>query len=323
MKIGKIEVLSGQSLVANLDVGKIPTGNNIFIHAHVYRAKADGPTVLLSGGMHGDEVNGVEVVRRMIVEKLFDKLKCGTVIATPLLNVYGFINFSRAVPDGKDVNRSFPGIVNGSLASRVARTINTEILPLIDLGIDYHCGGENRYNYPQIRITKNDKEAYDLAKIFGAPFLLKMNSIKGSMRKIAHMEGIPILIYEGGESLRLDEFSIEQAVAGTKRVLQSLGMLDNIRQESGVESIICDKTSWIRAATSGIFFCRKTSGNFVKKGDVLGEVCDPYGTLKKKILAKRDGYIIGHNNTPVVYPGDALFHMAFEVTGVKEEKWGF
>ncbi len=323
MKIGEIEVLPGQSKVANLGVGKIPTGNNIFIHAHVYRSKVDGPTILLSGGMHGDEVNGVEVVRRMIVEKLFDKLKCGTVIATPLLNVYGFINFSRAVPDGKDVNRSFPGIVNGSLASRVARTINNELLPLIDLGIDYHCGGENRYNYPQIRCTKKDKEAYDLAKIFGAPFLLKMNLIRGSMRKIAHLDGIPILIYEGGESLRLDEFSIKEAIAGTRRVLHSLGMIDAENIEKAHDSKICDKTSWIRAATGGIFFCRIKSGNFVKKGDVLGEVCDPYGTLKKKILAKRDGYIIGHNNTPVVYPGDALFHIALETIDIKEEKWGF
>jgi uncharacterized protein len=310
MQIGGQEILPGTHTIIDLDLGKLPSGSQTTLHTHVIKASQPGPTVLLSGGMHGDEVNGIEIVRRMLSEQLFAPLQRGTVIAVPLMNVYGFINFSRAVPDGKDLNRSFPGTSSGSLAARVARIICEELLPHIDLGVDFHCGGANRYNYPQIRFSPTDPEARRYAEFFGAPFLVEMKSPTGSLRKIAQQEAIPILIYEGGESLRLDEQAVQYAMKGTLHLLSKLQMLPPPQAEEATQGYLCRKTTWIRAAESGIFLRLKGSGVWVSKGEVLGYICDPFGQWKKKVLARKNGYLIGHNNTPVVYPGDALFHMA-------------
>lgn len=323
--IGGQEIEPGENKIVQIKAGTLPTGSNIYIQANIYRAEKDGPVVLLSGGMHGDEINGIEIVRRMLALKKFDNLLRGTVIAIPLLNIYGFINFSRAVPDGKDVNRSFPGSKFGSLASRVARIINDEILPIIDLGVDYHCGGDNRFNYPQVRISPNDKNALDLAKSFAPDFILKMKPIKGSLRKVAGYDNKPFLIYEGGESLRIDDFAIDSAMNGTDRLLVTLGMKKVAVLSTG-EPTICDSSSWVRASTSGVFLSHKKSGAFVTRGELLGEICDPYGRYKKRIVARNQGYIIGHNNTPIVFPGDALFHIATKTPPEKEkneEAWGF
>ncbi len=322
--IGGQEILSGESKTVEIKIGMLPTGSSIYIQAYVYRAEQEGPVVLLSGGMHGDEINGIEVVRRMIAMKKFNNLLRGTIIAIPLLNIYGFINFSRAVPDGKDVNRSFPGSKFGSLASRVARIINDEILPIIDIGIDYHCGGDNRFNYPQLRISPNDKNALQLAKSFAPDFILKMKPIKGSLRKMAGFDDKPILIYEGGESLRIDDFAIDSAINGTDRVLVALGM-KKVAVASVSSPTICESSSWVRASTSGVFLSHRKSGAYVTRGELLGEICDPYGRYKKKIVARNQGYIIGHNNTPIVFPGDALFHIAVKSreSEKSDKTWGF
>lgn len=322
--IGGQEVELGETKTVEIKIGTLPTGTNIRIQANIYRAEEDGPVLLLSGGMHGDEINGIEIVRRMTALKKFNNLLRGTVITIPLLNIYGFINFSRAVPDGKDVNRSFPGSKFGSLASRVARIINDQILPIIDIGIDYHCGGDNRFNYPQVRVSPNDKNALQLAKHFSPDFILKMKPIKGSLRKMASYEDKPILIYEGGESLRIDDFAIDSAINGTDRVLVALGM-KKVAVAPISEPTICDSSSWVRASTSGVFLSHKKSGAFVTRGELLGEICDPYGRYKKRIVARNQGYIIGHNNTPIVFPGDALFHIAVKSqdNDKSDEKWGF
>jgi predicted deacylase len=319
MKIGGQEILPGTHATVDLDLGRLPSGSLTALRTHVFRASQPGPTLLLSGGMHGDEVNGIEIVRRMIADKMFVNLIRGTVIAVPLMNVYGFINFSRAVPDGKDLNRSFPGTISGSLAARVARIICEELLPPTDLGIDFHCGGANRYNYPQIRFSPTDPEARRYAEFFSAPFLVEMKSPSGSLRKVAQQEGTPILIYEGGESLRLDEQAVNSALQGTVNLLVKLQMLDLMPSAKELPSLLCHKTTWIRASESGIFLRSKGSGAPAVKGEVLGNICDPFGQWSKKIVARKNGYIIGHNNTPVVYPGDALFHLAEPVDPTANE----
>lgn len=301
----------GENAVIKLNVGNLPSGTRIVICAHVFRSKNPGPVVMVLGGVHGDEINGVEIIRRSISYGLFEALQMGTVIAIPLLNVYGFINFSRAVPGGKDVNRSFPGTMNGSLASQVASVLTRKILPLVDIGIDFHTGGESRYNYPQIRYTRSDLVAFELAKHFAPKFIIQKTIIPGSLRKVCNDMNIPFLIFESGESVRLDGFSIEVGYHGIQQVLISQGMLAGTVTRKH-ESILVTKTSWIRAPKPGIFIWSSKSGALVRKGEPLGMIHDPQDTQQVKVLAKMNGYILGHNNASVVNQGDALFNIGIE-----------
>lgn len=293
-----------------LPVGELPSGNKIGIRAHVFRSQNPGPTFLILGGVHGDEINGVEIVRRSLQLNFFDNLKAGSVIAIPILNIYGFINFSREVPDGKDVNRSFPGTTKGSLASRMARILTKRILPLVDFGVDFHTGGNNHYNYPQIRFSQKDSHAEELAKVFGARYTLSMSPISKSLRKVALDQKKTILVFEGGENLRYDGISIEHGLAGIQRLLHHHQMIESAPQAPA--GTLFHHTTWVRASKGGLFLWSKRSGQPVRQGEPIGRINDPFGTGPCiTIHAPHDGHIIGHNNTPVISPGDALFHIAY------------
>ena len=309
--INKKNIEPGTQEIIRLNVARLPSGNVISLRIHVYRSDQPGPVVLLLGGVHGDEINGVEIVRRTIASGMFENLKCGSVIAIPLLNIYGFINFSRDASEGKDVNRNFPGNMKGSLAARVASTLTKKILPLIDFGIDFHTGGGARYNYPQIRYTKSDNKAAALAKTFAAPYLIAKTTVPNSLRKVASTMKKPILVYEGGEALRFDGFSIENGLAGIHRILYAEGMIDQDSPSVRVP-VHFKKTSWIRAGRSGLFRWFQQSGAKVSAGEPLGVINDPYGETAIRLFATKNGFIIGHNNAPVVSEGDALFHIGFD-----------
>ena len=298
----------GEQAVIRLNIGRLPSGTRIFIYLHVYRSVKPGPVMLAMAGLHGDEINGVEIIRRAITSNLFNKVEHGTVIAVPLLNIFGFINFSRDVPDGKDVNRSFPGSMRGSLASRVAKTLSQKVLPQVNFGIDFHTGGSSRYNYPQIRYTKGDGGSEELADLFEAPYSIEKGVIKGSLRRHAREMGIPIIVYEGGEALRFDGLAIDVGLHGLERVMTRKGMLQG-QVPVNYPSVKIKRTTWIRAADSGLFLWYKNSGNRVVKGEPLGEVSEPFGNRRYVVKARQNGYIIGHNNAPVVHQGDALFHI--------------
>lgn len=306
------KIQPGQNEMIRLNVARLPSGTVISIRVHVFRSKNPGPTVLVMGGVHGDEINGVEIVRRSVDQKIFNQLTGGTVIAIPLLNVYGFINFSRDASDGKDVNRSFPGNMKGSLASRVAATLTKKILPLIDQVVDFHTGGSARYNYPQVRYTAKDEKSAELARVFAAPYLIKKANIPNTLRKIAAGMNIPTIVFEGGESLRFDGFSITRGIAGLKRVLHFNGMLESA-PDAVSTPIVFDKTTWVRADKAGIFEWSQESGSKVGVGEPLGAIRDPYGEFEVIVKATREGYIIGHNNAPVVNQGDALFHIGYQL----------
>lgn len=299
----------GNSAVIKIPVGRIPSGNQISIQVQVHRSAEPGPTALILGGVHGDEVNGIEIVRSAVAETFFDQITCGNVIIIPVLNIYGFINFSRDVPDGKDINRSFPGNRRGSLASRVAHTLAKKILPLADFGVDFHTGGRGTYNYPQIRYTQGHAQSLELARAFAAPFLLAKKTIPKSLRRYSMELDIPMLVYEGGENLRLDRFATEEGLAGLKRLMIAKGMLAGEKVEA--DYLHYEKTTWIRAPKAGMFRFEKKSGDPVDKGEVLGQIFDPYGHEQQQIKARRSGHIIGHSNMPVISQGDALFHLAY------------
>ncbi len=302
------EILPGESSKVNFNVGNLPTGNHVSIQMEIFRSVNPGPHMLIIGGVHGDEINGVEIVRRTLANKLFDQLTGGSVFVVPLLNVYGFINFSREVPDGKDVNRSFPGSMSGSLASRVARIITKNVIPQVDVIIDCHSGGQGRFNYPQVRVTKGDLDSIRLAKAFNPPFVIEKGLLRGSLRKTAGINKKPCIVYEGGEALRLDSYPIAKGIAGIENTLRFLKMLngDPIHAK---ESVDINHTSWVRASKAGLFIWSECSGARVKKGDIIGTINDPYGTNRVVVHASMDGYIIGHTNSPLVNQGDALFHI--------------
>ncbi len=305
----------GSSGLVRINAGKLPSGNRISIFTYVFRSKNPGPTVLFLGGMHGDEINGVEIIRKSISQKLFNQLKAGTVIAIPLLNIFGFINFSREVPDGKDVNRSFPGRGSGSLASRIAKIMTKKILPLVDFGIDFHTGGEQHWNYPQIRYSPKHIEAKSLALKSNYKLMVEKPVLTRSMRKVARDMKIPILIFEGGESNKLDTFVVNQGISLIKNLLHSHHMIESQINISGIKKLF-KKTSWERAHEGGIVSYRRESGVYVSKGELLAIISDPFAQREVRMLSSKDGFILSHNNAPLVNVGDGMFHLAYE-----EEKY--
>jgi predicted deacylase len=318
-EIGGTNIKPGESAVVKINVGRLPSATRIHVNIFVFRSLNPGPTGLILGGVHGDEINGVEIVRRSLESGLFNSLLSGTIIVIPLLNVYGFINFSREVPDGKDVNRSFPGNMKGSLASRVARVLTRTVMPHVHFAVDFHTGGASRYNFPQIRCTRQDPYSLELAQAFRPPFIIKKPLIKKSLRMVARDMGIPTLVYEGGEATRLDGFSILKGGQGLKNLLSSFKMIKHANlKNADPPPIIVEKTSWLRASEAGIFTWTKKSGVLVRKGEPLGVINDPFGTKKVIVLSKRSGYIVGHNNACVVNQGDALFNIGYEYSLMDE-----
>jgi predicted deacylase len=298
----------GESKLIKIPVDRLPTGTLIEIPVYVFNGKEPGPTILLQGGLHGDETNSIELVRRMLIDKSY-KIHRGCVIVVPLLNIFGFLSFSREL-HGKDVNRSFPGSRKGSLASRLAYYLMKEITQNVDFAIDYHTGGAQRSNYPQIRFTPQDERGKSLATIFNAPFKFGSKVIPKSFRNECFKHNIPVIVYEGGESLRLNEKAINEGINGTLRILKYFNMIhESVVIPDNNTSIEIEKRSWIRAKAAGIFNSKVSNGAKVEKGEILGFIMDTYGETKFPIKSPKNGYIIAKNNFPVVNLGDALFHI--------------
>ncbi len=299
----------GEHKLIHLEVDRLPTGLLIKIPVFIFNGKNPGPTMLIQGGLHGDEVNSVELIRRLLAENTFE-IVTGCVIVVPILNIFGFLSSSREV-SGKDINRYFPGRKNGSLASRIAYYHTKAIAANIDFAVDFHTGGEQRSNYPQIRYTKGSKIGAQLAEIFNAPFRFESSLIDKSFRKEAHKHGIPVIVFEGGESNRLNEYAIEVGIQGVKNLLSHLGFLEKEASIPKKESVLLKKRRWLRAPIAGMFHSIIENGQKIQKGQTLGYVTDTYGQSSTPIKTKSDGYIIAINNFPVIKRGDALYHIGY------------
>ncbi len=308
--IGKEAVSPGEKKLLKISIDRLPTGTLIDIPVYVFNAKKPGPTVLVQAGLHGDEINGIEIVRRMLQQKRFN-IRKGAVIAVPILNIFGFIHFSRDVPDGKDVNRSFPGKRTGSMASRIAYHYTREILKQIDYGIDLHTGGAQKHNYPQTRFTLEDDYSRKLAEIFNAPFVFPSRMISGSFRKAAYKMGKPSIVFEAGESMRFDDHAILEGMQGVLNVLKYFGMINKIEPAyvERYESYHLSDRKWLRAPTAGMFIPEVVNGSQVQKGQELGLITDTYAKHRRRIKAPFDGHILCINHQAVVNQGDALFHI--------------
>ncbi|CAI9428619.1 Ectoine utilization protein EutE [Candidatus Ornithobacterium hominis] len=307
MKVLETEIPKGKESVVYLKVANLPTRTEIDIPVFIYRSHQPGPCVLFSAGMHGDEINGVEIIRR-ILDCNLNFVERGTTICIPIINVYGFLHFSRNVPDGKDVNRSFPGFKDGSLASKVAWNIMHHILPLIDFGIDFHTGGDQRANYPQVRGDFSDTNVLDLAQKTHAPFLVNSSLIHRSFRQAAYDLGKKIIVYEGGESLRFSYHAIEEGVMCAQHFLYENQMIPQAPKIKHQSKTLTNR-SWYRAPASGMWIAEIHEGDFVNKNQSLGYITSPYGDFIEKVVAEEDGFIIGLNKQAVVNNGEALINL--------------
>lgn len=308
------KIKPGQSAEVSFNVAKLHTRTPVDVPIIIERSKKPGPTILFTAGIHGDEINGIEIVRQLI-SKGINKPKIGTTICIPVLNIFGFINMARAFPDGRDLNRVFPGVKNGSLASRVAYELIHEVVPHVDFIVDFHTGGAYRFNAPQIRIEKGSEDDDVMAEIFGAPFILYSKNLNKSFRNACNKLGKPILLYEGGKSFDLDNTVTNTGVNGAKRIMNHFGMLRRQFKvtEPKKECVKITESSWMRAKHSGMFKATIKVGIEVKIGDDIGNITDPYGKFNHFVKAKYSGYIININQSPIVYQGDALFHISTEV----------
>jgi predicted deacylase len=305
------KIAPGESKTIHFSFAKLYTSTKVEIPIIVERALEPGPVILMTAGIHGDEINGVEVVRQVIAKKI-NKPKRGTIICVPILNIFGFLNASREFPDGRDLNRVFPGSKTGSLASRVAYHFTNKILPLADLCLDFHTGGASRFNAAQIRITKEDTDLAALAETFGAPFIVHSPNIDKTYRATCKKLNIPILLFEGGKSLESNKHIVKIGVEGVMRILAEKEMLaDQFSTPSKPDSIILiENSKWIRAQKSGLLHVKINCNKHVEKGEFLATITDPYGTMRFKVLAPNEGYIINVNHAPIVYQGDAIFHIS-------------
>lgn len=308
-------IAPGQSKTLNFSFAKLYTATKVEIPIIVNRSETDGPVVLITAGIHGDEINGVEIVRQVIAKHI-NKPKIGTTICVPILNIFGFLNQDRVFPDGRDLNRVFPGTRTGSLASRVAYYFSKEIVPHADYCLDFHTGGAQRFNAAQIRIAPNNPELLKLAEIFNAPFTVYSSNISKSYRNTCAQMGIPALLFEGGKSLESNKHIVKEGVDGVMRVLDHLGMLGSNHKLMPIERkpVVIHKSTWIRAQKSGLLHIKIDCNKHVVKGEFLATITDPYGTMRFKVIAPTEGYIININQAPTVNQGDAIFHIS-TVTG--------
>jgi uncharacterized protein len=309
-QIAGTAVAKGERKIIPVSLPPLYSEKRVDMPVKVIRGKKDGPTLFISATVHGDELNGIEIIRRLLQLAQLKKLR-GTLIAVPVVNPYGLIQHTRYLPDRRDLNRSFPGMQKGSLASRVAKIFIDEIVSKADAGIDLHTGAVHRSNFPQVRANLNDEATLAMAEAFRAPVLIHSAVRDGSLREAAVEMGVPILLYEGGEALRYDELSIRTALKGIIHVMRHLGMLPKAKYTpKSTPTVTVQSSKWLRAPQSGLMRCFKALGSLVKEGELLAQIDVPLQTETVEVRAEFDGIIIGRLETPLVYEGDAVFHVA-------------
>ncbi len=311
LEIGGQRILPGESKKIELEMPPLYTATNMSIPVYVKRGKRPGPTMFVSAAIHGDELNGIEIVGRLIHSKAIERLR-GTLIAVPMVNVYGVLNQSRYLPDRRDLNRSFPGSKKGSLAGRLANLFFKEVVSKCDIGIDLHTGAIHRSNLPQIRANLDDPEVLGMAKAFGVPVLLNADLRDGSLRQAASEDGVKILLYEAGQALRYDEFSIRAGVRGIINTMRHVGMLNKSRSKGhDIKRFIARESGWVRAPESGLVNHIAQLGDHIVKGDKLATISNPFGEVLEIMYSPMDGVIVGKQNIPLAQEGEAIYHIGY------------
>ncbi|MFK8076524.1 MAG: succinylglutamate desuccinylase/aspartoacylase family protein [Granulosicoccus sp.] len=307
--IGDVTIEPGERRYVDLSIPPLYTHTSVEMPVHVINGKQAGPIMFVTAAIHGDEINGIEIIRRLLATKALNRM-AGTLIAVPVVNVYGFVSQSRYLPDRRDLNRSFPGSEKGSMAARLADTLMSEIVQKCTHGIDLHTAAEGRANLPQIRVDLEENPGLlELAQAFGPPILLDSPTRSGTLRDVAG--SLPLLLYEAGEALRFDEVAIRAGLQGVLRVMRHLQMLPATKSsERRAKSWVANNSVWMRAPQSGILRSRIPLGGIVEEGMVLGYISDPFGEAEQAVVSHVSGVLIGITKLPLVHEGEALFHVA-------------
>lgn len=309
-KINGTEIAPGSRKTVDVPVSTLSDHTPVNLSVHVIHGKKPGPVMFVSAAIHGDEVIGVEIVRRLLKADALHNM-AGTLLAVPIVNSFGFLNNTRYLPDRRDLNRCFPGQAEGSMASRLAHIFMTEVVERSDVGIDLHSAAIHRTNMPQLRLTPGNERLRVLGQAFAAPVMMHSKLRDGSLRLAAEEAGVDVLLYEGGEGLRFDELAARAGVSGILRVMRQLGMIAAKGvPKARIKPVFCSASSWYRAPAGGLFRGYLTIGDTVEPGTVLGAVTDPFGEVETEVMADAEGIVIGRTNMPVVYEGEALFHIA-------------
>ena len=320
--IGDTVVHPGERENVNLPVADLYTSTSLNMPVQIICGKKAGPVLFVSAAIHGDELNGVEIIRRLLKRKAMNSIR-GTLLAVPIVNIHGFLDQSRYLPDRRDLNRSFPGSPKGSIAARLAHLFITQIVKKADYGIDLHTGAINRANLPQIRANLAHRETARIARAFSAPVIINSNILDGSLRSCAAEYGMPTLIYEAGEALRFDETGIRAGLKGVFSVMRAIGMLPRAKTRKPISPVVAKSTSWVRAGDSGIVTRKVRLGTSVRAGQRLAIISDPLGDGECSVVAPFDGIVIGRTNLPLAHEGDALFHLGnFKNVPVAEDVVG-
>jgi len=322
--IQRRNVVPGSRVTLELPLAQLYTHTPLTLPVHIVRGRTDGPRLFVCAAIHGDELNGVEIIRRLLRHASLRRLR-GTLLAIPIVNVYGVIQHTRYLPDRRDLNRAFPGQGGGSLTARLAHLFMNEIVEKCTHGIDLHTGAIHRSNLPQIRADMEDEITARLAHSFGVPVIINADVRDGSLREAAAEHGVTMLLYEAGEALRFDELSISAGVRGILNVMRELGMLAGKLRTQTTEPFVARTSAWVRAPTSGILRAIVPLGAHIKRHDVMGYIADPFGEAEIEVRAPSGGIVIGRTNIPLVHEGEALFHVArFEdLKGVAQQVESF
>jgi len=313
-ELAGVHVAPGTRKRVEVPIAKLYTQTPLHIPVEVIHGRRPGPTLLVCGAIHGDEINGVEIVRRLLRTRGLQRLR-GTLLAVPVVNVFGFLHQSRYLPDRRDLNRCFPGTEKGSLGGRIAYLFRTEVMERASHIVDLHTGAIHRFNLPQIRADLKNPGSADLAEAFSAPIVINSRLSEGTLRDHADSQGIPAITYEAGEALRFDEVAINTGVRGVRRVMRYLDMMtqeksNRPRKRPARRSEVASSSLWMRADTDGIMRPIAGIGYRVKKGQKLAVVADPFGESEVPVLSSIPGIVVGMNNLPLVNEGEALYHVA-------------
>ena len=308
-QIGEVSIAPGTRATIDLPVSTLSNHTRMSLPVHVVHGETKGPVMFVSAAIHGDEIVGVEVIRRVLAHPALGTLN-GTLLAVPIVNSFGFLNHTRYMPDRRDLNRSFPGSDRGSLASLLADLFFREVVLRSQYGIDFHTAALHRTNLPQVRLAPDEPELLQMAEAFAPPVILVSRLREKSLRLCAGEVGVKVLLYEGGEALRFDEAAIDMGVKGCLRVMAHLGMIEPVAKKAAGETVFSDASSWVRAPEGGIHHTMRRTGDRVGRQEVIGVVADPLGTSSVPVVSDDDGIIVGRSHLPIVNRGDALFHIA-------------
>lgn len=303
------DIAPGEAVELRLEVSEFYTADPLYVPVTVVRGLRPGPTLFLTAAVHGDELNGVAVIRDLLIDHDLSGLS-GCLIAVPVVNVPGFLNQSRALPDGRDLNRSFPGSAEGSFTARLAHRVFQDIVRQSDFGLDLHTASGDRTNFPHLRADLEDPGVAELAEAFGNPLVMHGVGPPGALRRVAGKAGVPTVVYEAGSARIFERRFIDAGLSGVLNVLRHLAMLPDAPSCPPPFRLEIHKSLWLRARAGGILDLRVVIGQAVRRGQVVSVNTNPFGRERSQLTSPAGGIVIGLTRSPLVHPGDAVCHLA-------------